>query len=72
MISAAALVEIHRGQLTAAGRGDGAAQGELPVPFCPAIPGADGVHGPTVERHRPRPDPGLRISGGRAVRQEYS
>ena len=72
VISAAALVEIHGGHLTAVGGHDGAAQGELPVPFCLAVLGAGGVSGPAVEHHRRRPDPGLRISSGQVVCQEHS
>jgi len=72
VISAAALVEVHGGHLTAVGGQGGAAQGELPVPFCLAFLGAGGVSGPAVEHHRRPSDPGPGISGGQVVCMEHS
>jgi hypothetical protein len=66
-VSTAALVEIPGGHLTAVGGYDRAAQCQLPVPVCVAVPGAGGAGGPAVEHHRRCRDPGVRASGGQGV-----
>ena len=68
VVGPAVLVEELGGHPGAAGSGDGAAQGELPVPVCLAVTGTGAVGGPPVERGRHRPERAVPVSRARAAR----